>query len=158
MDEDDAGPAFGAASPVQAYWSDLLDDMTATADEFRDRGWDVLELHPGDVTVVDAERRGFDVLVPDDEFEKLEAWVADCTFDEHDVYLAPREIVFGLVVLRDTDRERAVCCPLYYGSEDLEALGDMVQTEGRLLTHVRRLSEEYVTFVHEQPQLFFPEE
>lgn len=133
-----------------------MDDVAATADEFRDRGWDVLELHPGDVTVVSRERRGFDVLVPDDEFERLEEWVADYEFDDHDVYRATTELVFVLVVARDDDRRRAVCCPLYHAPGDVGDLQALAEQEGRLYTHVRRLSEAYVTLVHEEPSLFFP--
>jgi len=156
-----AGPAFGAGfaqgAAIREHWSDLIGDLEATAAEYRERGWEVLELHPGDVTVVDADVRGFDVLVPDDEFETLESWVADGRFDEHDVYLATRAIVFVLVVLRDEATERAVCCPLYYGPADIETLHDVLEAEGRLMTHVRSLDNEYVTVVHEDPAVFFPD-
>jgi len=75
MDENRVGgPAFGGdAAGIREHWDDLVDDVAATAEGLREEGWDVLELHPGDVTVVTGARSGFDVLVPDDEFETLSA-------------------------------------------------------------------------------------
>lgn len=160
-DEEQGGPAFDpvvtAAGDIREHWDDLVGDMEATAEAFRERGWEVLELHPGDVTAVSGDRWGFDVLVPDDEFARLAEWVETCEFDEHDVYRATSRLVFVLVVLQDADGQRAVCCPLYYGPEAADGLRELAEREGRIYTHVRRLSEEYVTFTHENPDLFFPD-
>ncbi|WP_235853483.1 DUF7529 family protein [Halosimplex salinum] len=156
-----SGPAFagmGAATAVREHWDDLVGDMEATAAEFEAAGWETLELHPGDVTAVTGERWGFDVLVPDDEFDRLREWVDGGSFDEHDVYRVESGIVFALVVLKDDDDERAVCCPLYYDDAAVEGLGELAAREGRIYTHVRTLSEEDVTFTHEDPSLFFPED
>ncbi|WP_415381432.1 hypothetical protein [Halosimplex sp. TS25] len=160
-DEAESGPAFagmGAAAAVREHWDDLIGDMEATAGEFEAADWDVLELHPGDVTAVTGERWGFDVLVPDDEFERLREWVDAGSFDEHDVYRVESGIVFALVVLKDDTDERAVCCPLYYDDAAVEGLGDIAEREGRIYTHVRNLAEEYVTLTHEEPDLFFPDD
>jgi len=154
------GPAFagvGGASAIREHWDDLMDDMRAIAGEMRAGGREVLELHPGDVTAVTGERWGFDALVPDDEFDRLAAWVDAGTFDDHDVYRAESGLVFLLVVLRDSDRRRAICCPLYYDRAAADGLWTLAEREGRIHTHVRRLSEEYVTLTHEEPELFFPD-
>jgi hypothetical protein len=155
-------PAFagggGTASALREHWEELLGDMSDIADGYRDSGWGVLELHPGDVTVVTESRRGLDVLVPDDEFAQLEGWVADGTFPEHEVYRAEAGLVFLLVVLRNPADERAVCCPSYYPHAEAERLRGVAEAEGRLYTHVRNLAEEYVTFTHEEPAEFFPAE
>lgn len=152
------GPAFGGTgAAIREHWDDLVADMAATAEEFRDAGWAVLELHPGDVTVVTQSHRGFDVLVPDDEFERLAAWVAEDSFPEHDVYRAEAGIVFLLVVLQDPDAERAVCCPLYYEPGEAETLCGLAEADGELRTHVRRLSEEYVHLTHADPDPFLPD-
>ena len=163
MTGDDAagGPTFagmGAASAVREHWDDLVGDMEATAAEFEASGWDVLQLHPGDVTAVTGDRWGFDVLVPDDEFERLRDWVDAGTFGEHDVYRVESGIVFALVVLRDESDERTVCCPLYYDDAAVEGLGELADRQGHVYTHVRNLAEEYVTFTHEEPSLFFPDD
>ncbi|QLH83187.1 DUF7529 family protein [Halosimplex pelagicum] len=161
-DEDAAGgPAFagtGAASAVREHWEDLIGDMDATAAEFEEAGWETLRLHPGDVTAVTGDRWGFDVLVPDDEFERLREWVEAGAFDEHDVYRVESGIQFALVVLKDDDGERAVCCPLYYDDAAVEGLGELAERRGRVETHVRNLAEEYVTFTHDEPDLFFPDD
>ncbi|MFC7175820.1 DUF7529 family protein [Halosegnis marinus] len=151
-------PAFaagGTADAIREHWDDLLDDMAATAAEFREAGWDVLELHPGDVTVVTERQRGFDVLLPDDEFERLHKWVEADEFPDHDVYRAESGIAFLLVVLKDSDAERAVCCPLYYGDDGAETLRTLAAEDGELWTHLRRLSNEYVHVRHEYPAPFF---
>lgn len=154
-------PAFdaagAAADALREHWDDLIADASATAEELRADGWEVLELHPGDVTAVSGSRWGYDVLVPDDEFETLRSWVETGSFEDHDVYRAERALVFVLVALKDNDRKRAVCCPLYYGYEAVDGLRALAADEGRVHTHVRRLGGEYVHVSHDDPDLFFPE-
>jgi len=160
MEDDSTGgaPAFaGGGAAVREHWDDLVADMAATAAEFREEGREVLELHPADVTVVSRSRRGFDVLVPDDEFETLQAWVAEAAFPEHRVYRAVAGTVFLLVVLNDPDAGLAVCCPLYYEPSQAETLRELAEADGELRTHVRRLSESYVTLTHEDVEPFLPE-
>ena len=166
MSDDDGagpagGPAFAGMSPgaaVREHWDDLIGDMEATASEFEERGWTVLQIHPGDVTAVTGDRWGFDVLVPDDEFDELRRWVESGSFDEHDVYRVESGIHFALVVLKDASDERAVCCPLYFDDDAVEGLGELASRADMLYTHVRNLAEEYVTFTHEEPSLFFPDD
>jgi hypothetical protein len=146
-----------AETAIREHWDDLIADMEATAAEFREAGWEPLELHPGDVTIVTDSHRGFDVLVPDDEFNELAAWVDQCSFSDHDIYRAEAGITFTLLVLKAPDAERAVCCPLYYDDEGLRTLGRLADENGELWTHVRRLSEEFVHFCHDHPAPFFPE-
>lgn len=143
-----------ASEAVQEHWSDLLEDMAATAEGFREQGWEVLELHPGDVTV-DSEALALDVLVPDNEFERLEGMVAQGSFDEHDVYRTAAGAVFLLVVARDGGSERAVCWPAYYDPADAAELKRRSREEGHLHTRLRRLSGEAVEFTHGEPSLFF---
>ena len=160
MEDDSAGgaPAFaGGGAAVREHWEDLVADMAATAADLRGAGREVLELHPADVTVVSRSRRGFDVLVPDDEFETLQAWVAEAAFPEHRVYRAKAGLVFLLVVLDDPDAGLAVCCPQYYEPSEAETLRELAGADGELRTHVRRLSESYVTLTHEDVEPFLPE-
>jgi hypothetical protein len=139
---------------VREHWEALLADAAATAEELRDRGWEVLELHPGDVTV-DADRLGLNVLVPDDEFERLEAVVAESELQEHDVYRTAAGAVFLLVVARDDDRRRAVCCPAYYDPAAAAELQRAAREAGHIRLHLRTLSGETVTLAVERPELFF---
>jgi hypothetical protein len=148
---------FDPASPLLEHWEDLMEDVAATADIYREEGWEVLELHPGDVTALDdPDEFGLDVLVPDDQFERLESWVAEGRFGEFEVYRAESGMVFLLVVTRDETHRRAVCLPAYYGFEAVPGLAARAEREGRFLTHVRRLDGERVTFTHDDPAPFFP--
>jgi hypothetical protein len=160
MEDDSAGgapPFAGGGAAVREHWDDLVADMAATAADLRGEGREVLELHPADVTVVSRNRRGFDVLVPDDEFETLRDWVAEAAFPEHRVYRAEAGMVFLLVVLDDPDADLAVCCPLYYEPSEAETLRELATVDGELRTHVRRLSDSSVTLTHEDVEPFLPE-
>jgi len=145
-----------AAEAVQEHWTDLLEEMEATAEGLREEGWAVLELHPGDVTV-DADALALDVLVPDNEFDRLEAWVegGGGSFDEHDVYRTAAGAVFLLVVARDDRDRRAVCWPAYYDPADALELKRRSREAGQLHSRLRRLSGEAVEFTHGEPSLFF---
>jgi len=110
------------------------------------------------VSAVADDRRGFDVLVPDDEFEQLREWVDGGAFDEHDVYHVESGIHFAMVVLKGADASRAVCCPLYYDADGFERLRENATRAGRLYTYVRNPAEESVTYAHEEPELFVPDE
>jgi hypothetical protein len=48
---DGTDPAVGGGPPagVMAHWDDVMADVAATAEEYREAGWDVTTLHPGDV-------------------------------------------------------------------------------------------------------------
>jgi hypothetical protein len=157
-DAPDGGPPTfaGAGAAIREHWDDIVADMAATAEDLRAAGRTVLELHPADVTVVTRSRRGFDVLVPDDEFEQLRKWVAEAAFPQHRVYRAEAGLVFLLVVIEDPDAGVAVCCPLYYEPGAAETLREVADADGELRTHVRRLSESYVTLTHEDVEPFLP--
>ena len=142
---------------VMGVWEDVIADMEATTAKYREAGWEVLELHPGDVTVLEGERYGLDVLVPGDEFRELEEVAAETTFDSYEVYRAESEgMIFALVVLEDDEREGAVCCPTYYEHERSDGLERRAREEGAMYTHVRPLTDDrVVTFTHDDPELFF---
>lgn len=144
---------------VVGYWEHVIDDMEATAAEYRENGWEVVELHPGDVAVLDDEQYGFDVLVPDDEFEQLTAVVENATLDDTSVFHAvDDDIAFVLTVVLDTESETAVCCPLYYDSQNTGDLREQADREGQLDTYIRTLSNDRsIAISHDDPSLFFPE-
>jgi hypothetical protein len=144
---------------VVGYWEEVIDDMEATAAEYRETGWEVVELHPGDVAILDEEQHGFDILVPDDEFDQLTEVIANATLDDTRVFHAEDEdIVFVLTVVLDTEREVAVCCPLYYDTQNTDELREQADREGQLNTYIRTLStDRSVAISHDDPDLFFPE-
>lgn len=144
---------------VIGHWEAVIDDMEATAAEYREAGWTVIELHPGDVTVLDDDLVGFDVLIPDDEFDRLETTVDDATLDETEVFRADRGgIIFALAVVRDAKEEVAVCCPLYYDEEGATTLRKWAEQTGQIDTYVRTLtSDQAVTISHDDTEPFLTE-
>ena len=139
---------------VAGHWEAVVEDMEATAAGYREAGVSVLELHPGDVTLLD-EGNGLDVLVPGDEFEELETLASEATFDSYEVYRAEESgTVFALIVLEDADGERAICCPIHYDRDEIERLKRRLD-DGVLYTHIRPLADDrVVAFSYEDPDLF----
>ncbi|WP_254542807.1 DUF7529 family protein [Halomarina pelagica] len=137
-------------------WEQVIDDMEATADEYREEGYDVVALHPGDVTTPD-DGSGFDVVVPGEEFERVQALVASSSLDETEVFRAEEEgVVYVLVVVRDGDAGVAVCCPLYYAPDRIDGVRESAAETGQVLTYVRSLSsDEAVAIAFDRPELFF---
>jgi len=150
-------------------WDAVISDMEATAEEYRAEGWEVLELHPGDVTALTGDhatvdRYGLDLVVPGDEAERVRELVEadDAAFDSCSVFRAVDVgVVFLVVVVEDAARDVAVVAPAYYDADD-EQTQDMLEKaarNGRMQTHVRDLGNERVmTFTHDDPDLFFPPE
>jgi hypothetical protein len=144
---------------VRSGWQSVIDDMAATADEYRDRGWTVLELHPGDSVLVDSEARtGLDVLVPGPEYEDLESLTEDCAFTTVDVFRAETDsMIYLLVVETDPNSETAVLVPAYYDPGSGQAKLETVQSDGELRLFCRRLDDDYIQFVHDDIAPFLPE-
>lgn len=155
----DADPGI---DPTMPHWERVVEDMAATADEYRDRGWDAVEVHPGDVlAATDDHRSGFELLAPDDEFERVAAAVDDSDgFDSANVFRAATEgTLFFVVVLEDPGTETAILLPAYYAPGENEEFVEMLQTEGEVRTHVRPLDQRRVlTFSHDDPSLFLPDD
>jgi hypothetical protein len=143
---------------VADHWEAVVDDMTVTAEEYREAGVEVVELHPGDV-VPRPDVGGFDVLVPDPEFDALRDLLADATLSESDVFRARASgVAFFVAVLVDPDGSAAVCCPLYYhlGDEETAALQRDAAEAGTLRAFVRPLAnDEAVTLEFDDPDVFF---
>ncbi|MXR21294.1 DUF7529 family protein [Halobacterium bonnevillei] len=156
-------PAGDVPENVQAAdgWNAVIDDMAATADAYRDRGWTTLELHPGDSVLVDSEfRTGLDVVLPGPEYEKLEAITEDddTAFTDVDVFTAEDGGMFYLLVVeKDPDTETAVFVPAYYDPGGSQPKLDSITEAGELRLFCRRLNNDYVEFVHEDVAPFLPD-
>lgn len=184
-------PETGTTMPSADAWEQVVADMEATAADYEDRGWETLELHPGDVTVVAGEETeaeadkagakaeaeaeadkaegaegteeagpsGFDVLLPDNEFEELQSLVdRGVEFDQYEVFRAESDIVYALVAMEDTDEQVAVCYPLYYEARSAADLFARARETGELHAYLRRLDGERIAFTYTDPELFRPEE
>lgn len=154
-------PAGGAPSdaPAHSGWRAVIEDMTATANEYRDRGWTALELHPGDSVLVDSERRtGLDVVLQGPEYEELEALTEGCTFADVDVFRAEHgDMLYLLVVEQDPNNETAVFVPAYYDPGSGQSKLETIRSDGELRLFCRRLNDDYVEFVHDDVAPFLPE-
>lgn len=149
--------------PVAATWGDVLADMEATAEGFEEDGWETLEIHPGDVTVLEGgegERFGLDVLVADNEYEAVQDRIeSGFDVDEYEVFTANDEgYVFVLVALKDRDRRTALFVPMYYSvsGKSTYLMLKRAKERGVIHTYLRRLDGEYIEFTHDDPELFQP--
>lgn len=162
----DPDPTAEPDNPIgdsMSYWEQVMEDMEATAEEYRDRGWQAIPIHPGDVAVFseDLDRTGIELLPPDNEFDELaEAFDDAGGFESAQVLRAETKgSVYVVVVLEDEPTETAVLLPAYYSPGEQEDFVDMIKSEGEVRIHVRPLDERRVlTFTHQDPELFLPEE
>lgn len=150
-------------------WEAVVDDMAATAAEYREDGFETLELHPGDVTALptdsllagdgDIDRAGLDLLLPGNEFSDLQAVVADHEFEAYDAYRASEgTVVFAVVAMRSVDDEAAVLFPLYYDTTDAKVTLAHAAERGELRTFLRPLDDsERVVFSQSEPDTLLPE-
>lgn len=147
---------------VMEHWEDIVADMEAISSELKDGGWRTVELHPGDVSAIhpeeDPEQFGFDVLIPDNEFESLSALVnGEASFDAYDVYRAQQSgMVIVLVVMKDEENEVAVLYPAFYRIEEATPVLDASEKEGGLHVTFRTLSGDAHTFTYQKTDLFAP--
>lgn len=142
-----------------AGWQAVVDDMAATSQGYRERGWTTLELHPGDSVLVDSEHRtGLDILLPGPEYDQLESLVEECSFTESEVFQTEKEgLVYLLIVEKDLDREVAVFAPAYYDLTSIQSTLEAIDATGELRLFCRRLNDDYVQFTHTDPSPFLPD-
>lgn len=168
-----ADPTHNPFDRVVGPWEHVMEDMQATAERHRDAGRTVIELHPGDVGTLTGEPRtaaerqegvdlanrrlGFDVVVPGDEYERLERALADRSVERYEVFRAEGAgMVFLLVDVR-CGEDCAVLIPAYYDQNDRGALERIARDHG-LQAHVRPLSADtIVTIDFDDPGPFFPD-
>ncbi|WP_435361448.1 DUF7529 family protein [Haloarchaeobius sp. DFWS5] len=149
------------ADRVVPVWEQVVEDMEATAEEYREEGWAAIECHPGDVAAVadDIGRTGLDVLLPDNEFDDVQAaYEAEGAFDEVEVFRAEEGgVVFAVAALLNRTTETALLVPLYYDTTSSQEFLQLVKEEGELRVHLRPLDQrEVITFTQQNPELFLP--
>ncbi|AEN06400.1 hypothetical protein [Halolamina sp.] len=164
-------------SGLSGLWEDTIADMETTATEFRDAGWETVELHPGAVTPLPAgetedgyldERVGLDVLVPGDEFALVKESVGGIdgeegtavSYDEYEAFRAQQnEVVFLVVAMKSTAAETAVLIPLYYDVADAAETLERVRERDEMRLFVRPLDDsERVVFSQQSPEALLPEQ
>ncbi|QFU81867.1 DUF7529 family protein [Natronorubrum aibiense] len=150
-------------------WTELLEDASAIAEEYRENGWDAIVLEPAAISPVErADRTGLDVLVSSEAYDLVEALVedGDVTVTAADVYYRPPERDeherIALVIERDDASETAIFVPLTYDLEDSRAVFETALAEEELLVHVSAATtddgpENWISFSHGDPSLFLEE-
>ena len=144
-------------------WDDVLADARATARGYREDGWTVHEVYPGDVTplVEEDDLPALDVVLPDDEFTTVRRVVAeaDRSFETCEVFRAgDGSVLFLVVVERDDPTRTAVLYPAYYDTARATGFVRAAAEADAVAVHLRALSpDERVTFTHDDPSLFRPE-
>lgn len=143
-------------SAMTQAWSNLMDDLENTADEYRERGWDVLPIHAGDVVTL-PDRVAIDVLAPGDEFETLQEMIGDFDPDNFSVYTGGSDTAtFALVIAEDEDCSSAVCCPVFVMGPDVSELRNSSKQAGFVQIQIRPLSDDdSVVFRIDEPELLF---
>ncbi|WP_049971879.1 DUF7529 family protein [Haladaptatus cibarius] len=160
---DGTTPNTTAHSRAMPFWEDVLADMEATAEDYEQSGWDVVQLHPGDVTprwTEDHDEFGLDVLVPNDEFDAVSDLLdSGVEFDAFEAFRATGDsLVFVVVVMEDHDTETAVCYPTYYDVRGAEQMLQDAMNAGVMYSFIRTLTEDRVRFTHDDPAVFQPPE
>lgn len=146
----------GFPEDASTDWDAVIEDATALAAEYRDRSWEAIVVHTGDVTVLTGEQFGLSVLAPTSEYEQVKALVGRATFDSVEVYRrAGKDWIFALCVFEATAAESAVLVPVFAPTTAPE-LRAQVDEAGELPIYVRSLAEdERTTFTVPDPSLVF---
>jgi len=137
-------------------WQRVFDDTEATAAEYRDRGWEALALHPGDVNPIADEAR-LHVLLPGSEFDAVAELLSGVSIESVRVYAAAGETTsYRLVVAENAASEIAVCVPTFVLDADRDALEAAAAAAGELGIRLRPLDDrDRVEFAVDGPDLFF---
>ncbi|MFP9191016.1 hypothetical protein ACLI4Q_05045 [Natrialbaceae archaeon A-CW1-1] len=143
-------------------WEEVLADATALAEEYRENGWEVRTVHPGDVSPTEKDERfGLSVLLPGSEYEEIESLIDDpnVSFDGAEVYQhTVGTVVYAVVIELDTTTEVAVVIPMAYSVAEFETIFEQAFEDEELQVHLRPLTiDQWVTFVHDDPSLFVDE-
>ena len=163
-------------SGLTELWEDTIADMEATAAEFRDAGWETVELHPGAVTPLPAgetnegyadERVGLDVLVPGNEFDAVKQAVGGLdgeegtavSYDEYEAFRAEADsVVFVVVAMKSEEAGTTVLIPLYYKLDEADETVRRVSERDEMRLFVRPLDDsERVVFSQQSPDGLLPE-
>lgn len=160
-ERDPRGEPEYPAGEDRPNWEQLIEDMAAMSEEYREAGWEALEVHPGDISAFPGEkgRAGIELLAPDNEFDPIEEAFDDTTgFDDADVYRAVESgMVYLLIVLEAPDIETVVLLPAYYSHGNDQAFVEFLEESDEVPVHVRPLDQRRVlTFAHADPTLFLP--
>jgi hypothetical protein len=146
-------------------WELVMADMEATAEAYRERGWEAVELLPDLVGVLEPEvapkgQGGFDLVVDEAEFAELRETVADAEFESFELFRAEDGEVVYVVAAMEARDELVVLLAATYRENARETLASLVE-EGTVYVHVRADRtdpDDRVTFTLDGPTGLVPGE
>ena len=148
-----------------APWAAMVADAAEIADEYREREWTVERAETLDVapwSAEDGSGGGLVALLTDDSYGRLSDLVDvdRRAFESAEIYRRRVEdTVFLIAVELDAPSESAVVLPLYYRVDECQDALAAATADGRLQVRVRAEgSDDWLTFVHDEPALFEPDE
>lgn len=148
---------------VRQYWPTLLEDVEATVEEYEENGYDGVVLRTGSVTVREPDADGgapaLSVLLPNNEFDKLESKVDELTVSAADVYLGTTDdLVLLGICLRFESESLVVGFPAYYNRRtDTEAI-ESAQEHGELVLRFRTLDGTELLLPCTDPEQFLSQD
>lgn len=144
---------------IPESWERVVSDLETMADEYGDAGWEVYEIHPGDVSFrVEEGRPKMKVLVADNEFPDVEG-TGDIGYDSYEVHRAvDGGIAYLIVTIKNPAEESVVLVPAHYSiDEDMDVRRRAIQN-GTVTLVLHRLDERSpLEFECESPSLLFNE-
>lgn len=160
---DVTSPGQAAIIPeLSEYWPAFQEEIASLAEEYRSDGWEVVELHPGDIVPLapgEHDRWGLDVVVPDDELGDVEDLVVDSAPEEFELFRSTQgEVVFQLIAAKAPEPKQLILVPTYYRRSDIGPTRAAAFDRGEIPIHLRPLRQSpVITFTHEDPDVFFPD-
>jgi hypothetical protein len=150
----------GLPEAASGRWRRLVDEAEELAEEYRDRGWEAMVVHPADVTAVDTDDQfGLNALAPNSEYERVRSLVAAHAFDQSHVYRQTDDGLRLFLCVFEATEEVAVLVPAYVTETDLDMLFPRAREIGEMHVLVRPLEhEERATLTVADPALFFEAE
>jgi len=149
---------------MQELWDELLDEMSSIAQGYRENGWEIMTLTPGDVTVLTTQYSddcGIDVLLSNSEYNGLKTLFENGDFesDTYDVFKNTLEGQVTLVVgVADSSSDTVIFYPAIIEEVRLNELVSLTREAGELHTYFRPLDRSSrVAVSHSEPELFLPE-
>jgi len=142
---------------ISDSWEQVMSDLEAIANEYEAEGWEVYEIHPGDVSLrQEGNQPRMELLVADNEFPDV-GDTGEIGYDYYEVHQAvDGGIAFLVVSIKNTIKESVIVVPAYYAiDEDMDVRQRALQ-DGSVTLVLHRLNERSpLEFECKQPSLLF---
>ena len=132
---------------LMGVWEDVRRDLEATVEEYREAGWTVVDLAPGDVTLTTDDQYDIDVLVPDNEFEDVLEAIEEGDYrpTETDRFsTVANGLVIHLLVVKDTRNRIAITFPIYFNERPEDRVVRIEDETEPATIGLRNLNKDFV--------------